>query len=38
LTDIGRTTVEALRLNRQGVINMRRALIRVGAHPNPEEE
>jgi len=36
LTDIGRTTVEALRMNRQGLINMRRSLIPDGVHPPPE--
>jgi hypothetical protein len=37
LTDIGRMTVEALHLNRQGVVNMRRVLILDGVHPPPED-
>jgi hypothetical protein len=32
-TPMGRATVEALRLNRPGLINLRRALFREGAHP-----
>jgi hypothetical protein len=38
VTEIGRTTVEALQLNREGLVNIRRALILVGAHPPPEDE
>ena len=38
LTDKGRTTVETLRLNRLGVINMRRVLILDGVHPPAEYE
>jgi hypothetical protein len=33
LTAIGRATVEALRLNRQPLINLRRALYGIGEHP-----
>jgi hypothetical protein len=33
LTPTGRATVEALRLNRPGVVNMRHALFTVGLHP-----
>ncbi|MDQ3814461.1 MAG: HNH endonuclease [Armatimonadota bacterium] len=33
LTPTGRATVEALRLNRAGVVNLRRALRRTGQHP-----
>ena len=33
LTPTGRATIEALRLNRQGVINLRRALTLEGKHP-----
>lgn len=33
LTPTGRATVEALRLNREGVVNLRRALHAAGAHP-----
>jgi HNH endonuclease len=32
LTEIGRATVEALALNRIGLINFRRALLKLGAH------
>jgi 5-methylcytosine-specific restriction endonuclease McrA len=38
LTDIGQTTVETLRMNRQGLINMRRSLIRDGVHPPSEAD
>lgn len=33
LTAMGRATVETLKLNRPGVINMRKLLITVGKHP-----
>lgn len=33
LTPTGRATVERLQLNREGVVNLRRALHSVGAHP-----
>ena len=33
LTPIGRATVEALQLNREGVINFRKVLFAVGEHP-----
>ena len=33
ITPIGRATVEALRLNRPGLVNLRRALFAVGEHP-----
>jgi len=33
LTPTGRATIEALRLNREGVINLRRMLSLVGKHP-----
>lgn len=35
LTPTGRATIEALRLNREGVINLRRALKLEGKHPPP---
>jgi hypothetical protein len=38
LTRIGRATVEILELNREGLINVRRALILDGAHPPPEDQ
>jgi hypothetical protein len=38
MTPVGRATVEALQLNREGLINLRRALYAVGAHPPPEPE
>jgi HNH endonuclease len=38
LTDIGRATVETLRLNRPGVVNLRRVLILEGVHPPPEDQ
>ncbi len=37
LTGKGRTTVETLRLNRAGVINIRRVLILEGLHPPAED-
>jgi HNH endonuclease len=33
LTSTGRATVEALRLNREGLVNLRRALFQIGEHP-----
>ena len=33
LTAIGRATVEALKLNRQALINLRRVLVKAGEHP-----
>ena len=36
LTPIGRATVEALKLNRQGVLNIRRLLRLAGQHPPTE--
>ena len=36
LSPIGRATVEALRLNREGVVNMRRVLFALGLHPPSE--
>jgi hypothetical protein len=36
LTPTGRATVEALRMNRKGVVNLRRVLFAMGEHP-PEE-
>lgn len=33
LTSVGRATIEALKLNRKGVINLRWALFAVGKHP-----
>ncbi len=36
LTAIGRATVEALKLNRPGVINLRRLLLLAGLHPPNE--
>lgn len=33
LTPTGRATVEKLQLNRSGLINLRRVLVRAGAHP-----
>lgn len=35
LTPTGRATVEALKLNRVGLVNLRRVLARVGEHPPP---
>jgi len=36
LTPTGRATVEALRLNREGLVNLRRVLYVVGEHPPAE--
>jgi 5-methylcytosine-specific restriction endonuclease McrA len=36
LTPIGRATVEVLQLNREGVVNLRRALFTSGHHPPPQ--
>jgi len=36
LTEIGRATVHALKLNRPGIVNMRRLLLLAGLHP-PDE-
>ena len=33
LTPIGRATIAALQLNRQGLVNLRRALYAIGEHP-----
>ncbi len=33
ITEIGRATVEALDLNRIGLVNFRRALLKLGVHP-----
>jgi hypothetical protein len=33
LTPIGRATVEALQLNREGLVNLRRAVYAIGEHP-----
>ena len=38
LTAIGRATVEALQLNRTGLVNLRRVLYVVGEHPSSEGE
>ena len=38
LTPTGRATVVTLRLNRPGLVNLRRALYAVGLHPPPEAE
>lgn len=38
LTPIGRATVEALLLNREGLVNMRRVLYAIGEHPPSESE
>jgi len=38
LTPTGRATVEALQLNRLGLVNLRRILYEVGEHPPPEPE
>lgn len=37
LTAVGRATVEALRLNRPGVVNLRKVLIPISAHPPTHE-
>lgn len=36
LTPTGRATVETLRLNRPGLVNLRRILAAAGEHPPPE--
>ncbi len=36
LTPTGRATVEALRLNREGLVNLRRILYTMGEHPPAE--
>ena len=33
ITPTGRATVERLQLNREGIVNLRRALLSIGAHP-----
>jgi hypothetical protein len=33
LTSIGRATIEALQLNRQNLVNLRRMLYAMGEHP-----
>jgi hypothetical protein len=38
LTPVGRATVEALHLNRAGLVNLRRVLFAAGEHPPPEPE
>ncbi|HEY0603341.1 MAG TPA: HNH endonuclease [Herpetosiphonaceae bacterium] len=38
LTPTGRATVEALRLNRPGLVNLRRLLVDAGEHPPPDPE
>ncbi len=38
LTPIGRATVEALQLNREGVVNLRKLMKLGGIHPPPTEE
>ena len=35
LTPTGRATVEKLRLNREGIVNLRKVLRRAGEHPPP---
>jgi 5-methylcytosine-specific restriction endonuclease McrA len=35
-TPVGRATIEVLRLNRSGIVNLRRVLVAGGAHPPPE--
>ena len=37
LTPTGRVTIEALKLNRSSVVNLRKALFRLGLHPPGEE-
>ena len=37
LTPIGRATIAVLRLNREGLINLRKLLIATGQHPLPTE-
>jgi hypothetical protein len=36
LTPVGRATVEALHLNRPGLVNLRRVLFAAGEHPPPD--
>lgn len=36
LTPTGRATVETLKLNREGVVNLRQVLYSVGEHPPPD--
>lgn len=38
LTPTGRATVDALHLNREGVVNLRRLLYAIGEHPPPLPE
>lgn len=38
LTPTGRATVAALQMNRPGLVNLRRVLYTLGAHPPPEPE
>lgn len=38
LTPIGRAAIELLQLNRESVINLRRALITMGDHPPADDE
>jgi hypothetical protein len=38
VTPTGRATVAALRLNREGLVNLRRVLFAHGLHPPPEPE
>ena len=38
ITPTGRATIELLRLNREGLVNMRRVLRKEGIHPPPEVE
>jgi hypothetical protein len=38
LTPVGRATVMALRLNREGLVNLRRVLFAAGEHPPPEPQ
>lgn len=38
LTSTGRATVEALRLNREGLVNLRHVLFEHGEHPPAEED
>lgn len=37
-TPTGRATVERLRLNRPGVVNLRRALAAIGEHPPVDQD
>ncbi len=38
ITPIGRATVEAVQLNREGVVNLRRLLYAIGEHPPAQRE